>query len=217
MKSMKEIAVIGLGKFGISIAEAYSKAGGMVLAIDKDEEKVQEIADKVTYAVRADVADVDVVRTLGLSNVDVVVVAITDNLEASVMATILSKEEGVPYVIVKAQNEVHAKVLTKVGADRIVFPEQEMGIRIARNLKIDYLIDVVDLSEDYSIIEAKTPKAWIGKNLTQIDPRKKYGINVIACRYDEKVEVNISPEMALTEDMMLIVIGENEQMDRVFF
>lgn len=213
---MKEIAVIGLGKFGRSVAKAYSEAGGMVLAIDMDEEKVQEIAAEVTYAVRADVTEADVVRTLGLSNVDVAVVAITDSLEASVMATILSKEEGVPYVMAKAQNEVHARVLKKVGADRIIFPEKEMGIRTARMIKMNHLIDIVDLSDNHSIIEVKTPENWIGKNLMQLDVRKKYGINVIGIRNNGKVEVNISPEMPFTKEMILIVIGENQQIDKVF-
>lgn len=213
---MKDIAVIGLGKFGSSVAKAYAGAGGNVLAIDNDDDKVQEIATQVTYAIKADVTDADVVRTLGLSNVDVAVVAITDNLEASVMATILSKEEGVPYVMAKAQNEVHAKVLRKVGADKIIFPEKEMGIRIARNLRIDHLMDLVDLSDRHSIIEVKTPKTWAGKNLMELDIRKKYGINIIGLRVNGSIEVNISPDMPLTEDMILIVIGENDRIDRVF-
>ena len=121
---MKDIAVIGLGKFGYSLAVAYAEEGGSVLAIDTDEEKVQEIADVVTYAARADVADPEVVKNLGLENVDIAVIAITNNMEAAVMATILSKELGVPEVIAKANNEIHAKVLTKVGADRVIFPEK---------------------------------------------------------------------------------------------
>lgn len=215
-KRMKEIAVIGLGKFGSSVARAYAEAGGNVLAIDNDEEKIQEISTFVTYAVKADVTDADVVRTLGLSNIDVAVVAITDNLEASVMATILSKEEGVPYVMAKVQNEVHAKVLRKVGADKLIFPEKEMGIRIAKNIQIDHLMDLVDLSDRHSIIEMRTPTGWIGKNLKELDIRKKYGINIIGIRMSGSIEVNISPEMPLSESMILIVIGENDRIDRVF-
>lgn len=213
---MKEIAVIGLGKFGSSVAKAYAQAGGNVLAIDNDEEKIQEISTFVTYAVRADVTDADVVRTLGLSNVDVAVVAITDSLEASVMATILSKEEGVPYVMAKAQNEVHAKVLKKVGADKLIFPEKEMGIRIAKNIQLNLLMDLVDLSDKYSIIEIKTPTGWIGKNLKELDVRRKYGINIIGLRVDNSIEVNISPDMPLAENMVLIVIGDNDRINRAF-
>lgn len=213
---MKEIAVIGLGKFGSSVAKAYAQAGGNVLAIDNDEEKIQEISTFVTYAVKADVTDADVVRTLGLSNVDVAVVAITDSLEASVMATILSKEEGVPYVMAKVQNEVHAKVLRKVGADKLIFPEKEMGIRIAKNIQLNLFMDLVDLSDRHSIIEIKTPKGWTGKNLKELDARKKYGINIIGLKVNGSIEVNISPEMPLTENMVLIVIGENDRINRVF-
>lgn len=213
---MKEIAVIGLGKFGSSVAKAYAQAGGNVLAIDNDEEKIQEISTFVTYAVKADVTDADVVRTLGLSNVDVAVVAITDSLEASVMATILSKEEGVPYVMAKVQNEVHAKVLRKVGADKLIFPEKEMGIRIAKNIQLNLFMDLVDLSDRHSIIEIKTPKDWMGKNLKELDVRKKYGINIIGLKVNGSIEVNISPEMPLAENMVLIVIGENDRINRVF-
>ncbi len=213
---MKEIAVIGLGKFGSSVAKAYAQAGGNVLAIDNDEEKIQEISTFVTYAVKADVTDADVVRTLGLSNVDVAVVAITDSLEASVMATILSKEEGVPYVMAKAQNEVHAKVLKKVGADKLIFPEKEMGIRIAKNIQLNLFMDLVDLSDRHSIIEIKAPKGWIGKNLKELDVRKKYGINIIGLKENGSIEVNISPDMLLEENMVLIVIGENDRINRVF-
>ena len=213
---MKEIAVIGLGKFGSSVAKAYSQAGGNVLAIDNDEEKIQEISTFVTYAVKADVTDADVVRTLGLSNVDVAVVAIAESLEASVMATILSKEEGVPYVMAKAQNEVHAKVLRKVGADKIIFPEKEMGIRIAKNIQMNLFMDLVDLSDKHSIIEIKIPEGWIGKNLKELDVRKKYGINIIGLKVNDSIEVNISPDMPLTENMVLIVVGENDRIDRVF-
>ncbi|NLL93217.1 MAG: TrkA family potassium uptake protein [Clostridiales bacterium] len=213
---MKEIAVIGLGKFGVSVATAYAREGGSVLAIDIDEDKIQEIADEVTYAVRADVSEPDVVRNLGLENVDVAIIAISDNLEASVMATILSKEVGVPQVIVKAQNDVHAKVLTKVGADRIVFPEKEFGVKIARNIAMTHFRDIIDLKEDYSIVEATVPKSWVGKNLTELNPRKKYGLNVIAIRNGEKLTVNLDPVESFTADSTLVVIGRNELISKVF-
>lgn len=213
---MKEIAVIGLGKFGVSVATAYAREGGSVLAIDIDEDKIQEIADEVTYAVRADVSEPDVVRNLGLENVDVAIIAISDNLEASVMATILSKEVGVPQVIVKAQNDVHAKVLTKVGADRIVFPEKEFGVKIARNIAMTHFRDIIDLKDDYSIVEATVPKSWVGKNLTELNPRKKYGLNVIAIRNGEKLTVNLDPVESFTADSTLVVIGRNELISKVF-
>lgn len=214
--NMKEIAVIGLGKFGESVARTYSEAGGMVLAIDKNSDRVQEIESKVTYAVKADVTDADVVRKLGLSNMDVVVVAITSNLDAAVMATILSKEEGVPFVLAKAQNEIHAKVLEKVGADKIIFPEKESGARVSRQLRVDNLMDLVDLSDDHSIVEVPVPKSWVGKSLIEVDVRRQYGLNIIGCRRDGRIDVNISPSKPFTDDMLLIIIGENKQIDKVF-
>ncbi len=213
---MKQIAVIGLGKFGVSLATAYSKEGGTVLAIDRDGDKVQDIANIVTYAIKADVSDPEVVRNIGLENVDIAVVSISDNLEASVMATILSKELGVPEVIAKAQNDVHAKVLKKVGADKIIFPEKDMGIKLAKSLSLTHFKDIIDIRDDYSIIEAVAPKSWIGKNLTEINPRKKYGFNVIAVRNEDKLTVNLDPLENFNKDDTLIVIGRNEVMSKVF-
>ncbi|MDE6697907.1 MAG: TrkA family potassium uptake protein [Lachnospiraceae bacterium] len=213
---MKDIAVIGLGKFGYSLAVAYAEEGGSVLAIDTDEEKVQEIADVVTYAARADVADPEVVKNLGLENVDIAVIAITNNMEAAVMATILSKELGVPEVIAKANNEIHAKVLTKVGADRVIFPEKDMGIKLAKNISLSKFTDIIDLKDDFSIIETKVPKNWVGKNLSELNPRKKYGFNVIAMRDGERLLVNLDPLEPFRQDTSIIVIGRNNLIEKVF-
>jgi len=213
---MKDIAVIGLGKFGQSVATTYSKSGGNVIAIDSDEEKVQEVADIVTYAVKADITDVDVVKNLGLSNVEVAVIAISDNLEASVMAVILCKEEGVPYIVAKAQNEIHGRVLKKVGADNIVYPEKEMGYRLARTFKVDNLIDMVDLSEEFSIIEIRTPKEWVGKSLIELNVRKKYDINIIAVKCGGEIDVTMDPNRAFREESSLVIIGRNDLIDKTF-
>lgn len=215
---MRDIAVIGLGKFGISVAINYSKRGGNVMAIDKDETKVQDVADFVTYAVKADVTDPDVVKKLGLEKMDVVIVALTDSLEASVMVTILSKEMGVPFIIVKAQNEMHAKILEKVGADKIIFPEKEMGMRIARNMAANSMADIVELGDDYSIVEAEIPEGWVGKNLIELNPRKKFGFNVIAKKTNEKehIEANLDPNTPFKKGEHIIVIGRNDKLDDIF-
>ena len=216
---MRDIAVIGLGKFGLSVAINYSRRGGNVLAIDKDEVKVQDVADIVTYAVKADVTDSDVVKKIGLEKMDAVIVALTDSLEASVMATILSKELGVPYVLVKAQSEMHAKVLEKVGADKIIFPEKEMGMRIARNMAANSMADIVELGNDYSIVEAEVPEKWIGKNLIELNPRQRMGFNVIAKKTGkgkENIEANIDPNTPFEQGEHIIVIGRNEDLDNVF-
>lgn len=216
---MKDIAVIGLGKFGVSVALNYSKRGGNVLAIDRDITRVQDIADFVTSAVRADMTDQDVVENLGLEKMDVVVIAITDSMEASVMATILAKEQGVPLVIVKAKNEMHAKVLEKVGADKIIFPEKEMGMRIARNLATHCMEDIVELGDDYSIVEAEVPGNWIGKNLIDLNPRKKFGFNVIAKKAGsnaKEIVANLDPAIKFMAGEHIIIIGKNEDLDKVF-
>ena len=216
---MRDVAVIGLGKFGVSVAIHYSEHGGNVLAIDKDETKVQDVADYVTCAIKADVTDPDVVKNLGLEKMDVVIVALTDSLEASVMVTILSKEMGVPHVLVKAQSEIHARVLEKVGADKIIFPEKEMGIRIARNMAANSMADIVDIGDDYSIVEAEVPEDWVGKNLIELNPRKKFGFNVIAKKIGkerEHIEANLDPTTPFVKGDHIIVIGRNDKLDDIF-
>lgn len=213
---MKDIAVIGLGNFGYSVATEYSKEGGNVLAIDINEEKIQEIADIATYAVRADVTEPGVISNVGLENVDTAIIAISNNMEASVMATIISKELGVPQVIAKANNDIHAKVLRKVGADKVVFPEKDMGLKLARNLSLSRFKDIIDLQEDYSIVEVQLPKSWVGKNLSELNPRKKYGFNVIASRGEHILNVNLDPFEPFTENETIIVIGKNELIQKVF-
>lgn len=213
---MKDIAVIGLGKFGVSVARKYMEMGGNVLAIDDDAEKVKDISDFVTYAVKADVTDADVVKTLGLSNMDAVVIAITDNMEATIMAIILAKEEGVPLVIAKCRSEVHEKVLKKVGADLVVFPEREMGLKVARRLAVDNLVELVDLSDNYCIAEVKIPKNWEGKNLIELNLRKKYGINVVGEKDGDKINSSLNPESPFGPGCTLIVIGEKEIIEKIF-
>lgn len=217
--NMRDIAVIGLGKFGVSVAVNYAARGGNVLAIDRDEVRVQEVADFVTSAVKADMTDGEVVSKLGLDRMDAVVIAVTDSMEASVMATILAKEQGVPLVIVKAKNDIHAKVLEKVGADKIIFPEKEMGMRIARNLAANSMQDIVELGADYSIVEAEVPAKWVGKNLIELNPRKKFGFNVIAKKSGAdagQIVANLDPAIKFLAGEHIIIIGKNENLDKIF-
>ena len=213
---MKEIAVIGLGKFGMSVAKKYSQVGGNVLAIDSDEDKVQEISDFVTYAVKADMMDQDSVKAIGLSDMDVVVVALTDNMEAAVMAVLLAKEAGVPKVIAKCRNELHETVLRKVGADAVIFPEREMGLKIARRLAVNNLEELVELSDNFCVAEGKIPKSWIGKNLIQLNLRKKYGLNVVGIKKDGKINSFVEPDTPLEERTIVIVIGEDHVIEKIF-
>ncbi len=207
--------VFGLGKFGRSIATTFAENGKEVLAIDADEEIVQDISDTVTHAVRADVTDEDALKSLGVGNFDVAVVAISNNLQASIMATILAKEMGVDLVVAKAQNDVHKRVLEKVGADRVVFPEREIGVRIANNLMSENFVDFIELSEDYSIVELEVIDMWIGKSLKELNMRVNYGINVMAIKKAEQLSITPGPNLVLEENDVLIVIGSNADLRKI--
>lgn len=210
----KEFAVFGLGEFGRSVALTLAKNGCEVMAIDSSSEKVQDIADSVTHAVKADATDMDVVRSLGLNNLDAVVIAIGNNLEASIMATIISKECGVPYVLAKASNDIHAAVLRKVGADEIIYPEKAMGVRTARNLMSGNFLDFIELSKSFSMVEITPPPSWVGKSLRELDLRKK-GLNVIACKQGDNVITQLDPDTVLREGDDFIIVGQNEALNRI--
>lgn len=211
----KEFAVFGLGEFGKSVALHMEQGGCEVLAVDNSEEKVQDIADYVTQAVRADVRDPEVVRSLGIKNMDGVVVAISDNLEASIMATIIAKECGVPYILAKAKNEVQATVLKKIGADEIIFPERAMGVRTAMNMISGNFLDLVDLSADFSIVEVPVPKAWLGKNLRELRLRDQMGLNIIARKTGEDLEFNLHPDDIMSAGEHYIIAGENHSLEKL--
>ncbi len=211
----KEFVVFGLGRFGMSVARTLAASGYEVMAVDYKEENVQEISEYVTQAVRADISDVEVVRSLGIESMDVAIVAIASNMESSIMATILAKEAGIPYVVAKANSDMHAKVLLKVGADKIVFPEREMGERIAKNLISGNFIDMVELGDDFSMVEMAPPSAWVGKSLRDLNIRHHYGINVIAKKVGEKVDINMNPDEPIEDDAILIIIGDNKRLNKV--
>jgi len=200
MKNINSYAVIGMGRFGSSVAKELTKSGADVLAIDSNEEKVRSVAEFVTQAVKADITDAETVSALGLGNMDAVIVAVTRSMDASILATISAKENGAPYVIAKAMDEMHAKILAKVGADRVIIPEKESGVRIARNLINGNFLDFYELSDHISMVEIAVKKEWVGKNLRQLDFRREYGVNVIAYdAVDEELIVNIPPDMPLKE------------------
>ncbi len=211
----KEFVVFGLGRFGMSVARTLATMGCEVMVVDSKEELVQDISEYVTQAVRADVSDAEVIRSLGIENMDVAIVGIASNMEASIMATILAKEAGVPYVVAKANSDMHAKVLRKVGADKIVFPEREMGERIAKNLISGNFIDMVELSDDFSMVEMAPPSEWVGKSLRELDIRQHYGINVIAKKIGDKMDINMNPDEPIECEAILIIIGDNKRLNRV--
>lgn len=204
----RQFAVLGLGKFGKSVAMTLANAGYEVIAVDDDEERVNEVADQVTYAIRADVTEQGVLENLGIKNVDAVVVAMALDLGTSVMTTIRAKEVGAKYVVAKASDTMHGNILKKVGADEVVYPEKAMGARIAKKLISNNFLDLYELSKTFSMVEIKVPMQWAGRTLIELDLRKK-GINVIGLIEGEKVTVNIDPTMPLPLDETLIIVAEN--------
>lgn len=208
----KTYAVFGLGRYGIAVARELVSNGVEVIAVDMDERIVNAAADELPICKCADITDPEVIRQLGISNVDVVIVAMANNLEASVMAVTLCKEIGVKTVIAKSANEMHQKILNRVGADKVVFPENESGIRLAKNLLSSGFVDMVSLAKNVSIIELDVKPDWVGNNLIELNLRKKYSINVVAVRKGESVSVDIDPYAPLQADDKLIVIANTEKL-----
>lgn len=211
----KSFVVYGLGKFGYSVAVSLAKNGCEVLAVDIDGDLVEDIANDVTLAVRANVKDPDVYRSLGIRNMDGAVVAVSGDMEASIMATILSKEAGIPYVLAKAGSETHAEVLKRVGADQVILPEREMGSRIARNMVFGKFVDTFELSATYSMVELEVPDSWIGKNLRELDVRRRYGVNVIAVREGERINANMDPDEPLAPHQIILTVGNNDDLKKI--
>ena len=215
MDMKKTYAVFGLGRYGIAVARELVSNGMEVIAVDSDERIVNAAADELPICKCADITDPDVIRQLGISNVDVVIIAMANNLEASVMAVTLCKEIGVKTVIAKCGNEMHQKILGRVGADKVVFPENESGIRLARNLLSSGFVDMVSLARNVSMIELDIRKEWVGKNLIQLNLRKKYSINVVAVRREDMVRVDIDPNAPLHGEDKLIVIANTEKLAKL--
>ncbi len=206
----KQYAVLGLGRFGESVAIELSNNGYDVLAIDNSETIIQHISEYVRFAVKADVTDIDTLRSLGLGNFDVAIIGIGTDMDSSIMATLLAKELGVKTVIAKAHGSMHEKILKKIGADRVIFPEREMGQRIANNLMSGNIVDYLELSQDHSIVEIEILEEWIGKSLIELDFRNTYGVNVVGLKRGDKIKVAIDPNEAFKEEDIVIVIGSND-------
>ena len=211
----KTYAVFGLGRYGTAVARELVANGMEVIAVDTEQRIVNAVADDLPICKCADITDPEVIRQLGIANVDVVIVAMANNLEASVMAVTLCKEAGVPTVIAKCANEMHQKILTRVGADKVVFPENESGIRLAKNLLSSGFVDMVSLAKNVSMIELDVKSEWVGKNLIELNLRKKYSINVVALRKGDAVSVDIDPHAALLESDKLIVIANTEKLAKL--
>lgn len=215
MSINKSYAVFGLGRYGAAVATELVKSGAEVLAVDKNEKFVSAVAPFVPLCKCADVTDPDVIKQLGIANIDVVIVAMASSLEASVMAIMLCKEAGVPEVIVKCGDEMHRKIFLRVGADQVVFPEHESGIRLAKNLLSAGFVDIIELAENVSMVELDVKPEWVGKNLLELNLRKKYGINIVAIKRGNSVSTTIDPELPFESDMGLIVIANTSKLGKL--
>ena len=203
----KTYAVFGLGRYGIAVARELIDNGMEVIAVDADQKIVNDAAAYLPVCKCADVTDSEVIERLGIGNIDTVIVCMASSLESSVMAITLCKEAGVKNVIAKCGNEMHQKILLRVGADQVVFPENESGIRLAKNLLSSGFVDMIALSKDISMVEIDVKNEWVGKNLIELNLRKKYGFNIVAIKKSGKVNVNINPEQVLDTETTLIIIG----------
>ncbi len=212
MKKKKTYAVFGLGRYGQAVATELVEGGMEVLAVDIHQEIVNDLAAKLPICKCADVSDPEVIARLGIADIDTVIVCMASNLEASVMAITLCKEAGVKNVVAKCATEMHQKILLRVGADEVVFPEKESGVRLAKNLLSSGFIDMISLSKDTSMVEIEVKPEWVGKNLIELNLRKKYGFNIVALREDKKVTVDIDPEVPLEKDVTLIVFANTTKL-----
>ncbi|MBF4501762.1 TrkA family potassium uptake protein [Savagea sp. SN6] len=205
----KEFAVIGLGRLGGSIVQELVALGASVMAIDIDSEKVDEFAQIATQAVVADTTDESVLRSLGIRNFEHVVVAIGENIQASILTTLILKEIGVPRITVKAQNDHHEKVLLKIGADQVVHPERDMGRRMANNMLSNNILDYLELSDEYSIVEVQANRELVGHTLIDLDIRAQYGINIVAIKRDNHLLVSPQAIERIKDGDILVVIGSD--------
>lgn len=210
----REFAVIGLGRFGGSILNELCMEGMQVLAIDLDEDKINEYKDIASYSVIADSTDEATLQELGVNNVDHVIVSIGDDIEASILTTVILSELGVKRITVKAKNDYHGKILKKIGADQVVHPERDMGKRIAHNIISNNILDYLELSKEHSIVEVKASKSMIGKTLIDLDIRAKYGCNVVAIKQNHDINVSPMATQEITYDDILIVIGSNKDITK---
>lgn len=215
MQKKKTYAVFGLGRYGTAVAKELVNNGMEVIAVDMDQKIVTEAAAYLPVCKCGDITDAEVIDRLGIANIDTVIICMACNLEASVMAVTLCKEVGVPTVIAKCANEMHQKILLRVGADEVVFPENESGIRLAKNLLSSGFIDMISLSQEVSIVEVDVREEWVGKNLIELNLRKKYGFNIVAIRTGQQVSVNIDPQQLLRPEMTLIVIANTSKLVRL--
>ncbi len=212
---MRSYVVVGLGRFGQEIARLFSEMGCEVLAMDVRSELVQQIANDVTQAVVADAQDKGVLKALGVQEMDCAVIAIGDDLAASVLATMNMKELGIPQVVCKAHDDTHRRVLEKLGADRVVIPEKEYAARLAQSLASTNILDYIELSPDYGIAEVPAPASWHGKTLRELNVRAKLGLNILAVRRGNGIDVSPAADFAVESGDVVVVLGNSAALEKV--
>ena len=212
---MKQFVVIGLGRFGSSVATTLAEKGYDVLAIDKKEELVEEISNVVTHSVQADATDEDALKSLGVNNFDIGIVSIGDNIHGNILATLILKELGVPNVVVKAQDSMHGKLLSKIGADKVVYPERDMGARVANNLISANVLDHIELAPGYNIAEVIASDNLIGRSLKELDLRQKFGVNVLAIKTENGINISPNASDVLNNGDVLVVMGQEDSIEQL--
>ncbi len=215
MSIHKTYAVLGLGRYGRAVAEELVNNGAEVLAVDIDINTVNNAIETIPVCKCADITEPETIKRLGISNIDVVIIAMASCLESSVMAVALCKEAGVKNVIVKCSSEMHQKILTRIGADKVIFPEKESGIRLAKNLLTSGFSEMIELSDEVSMLELDVKDEWVGKNLIELSLRKKYSINVVAIKDNNEINTAVDPSIALKKGMELIVIANKSKLQKL--
>ncbi|WP_296113772.1 TrkA family potassium uptake protein [uncultured Anaerococcus sp.] len=213
--SEKSVLVLGLGRFGSALAKKLYEKNVEVMVVDRDYTKVQKIADQVTYSAQADMTDVGAMKELGIKNFDIAVIATGSNIEASIEATLLCKDAGITTVIAKATTLTHERILKKIGADRIIFPEFDSGERLARVISGSNLLEFIEFSNEFSLAEVRVHKSWVGKNLIDLDFRQEYKLNVVAFERGGKTIVNPSPYTEIEKNDLIVLLGNKEDVERV--
>lgn len=214
-REKKQYVVIGMDRFGKSVAVNLEKNGCMVLAVDKDQKKINQISEYVTAALCLDITDEEATKDLGFHNFDGAIVSLANHLDVAVLATVIIKEQGIPLVVAEAYDNIQGKVLEKVGVDRVIYSEQEMGIHLANNLAFEHLIDSVDLSADYTIAEIQLPGKFVGKTLIDLNLRRKHEINVIAIKRDNHIDITPLADKPLLKNDILVIIGRKEKVNQL--
>lgn len=215
MKINNSYAVLGLGRYGYAVAKELVESGAEVLVVDSNEELINNVVSEFPLCKCADITDADAIEQLGISNIDTVIIAVASHLETSVMATTLCKDMGVKTVITKCSNEMQCRILSKVGADKVVLPEYESGIRLAKNLLSSGFVDILELTSNVSLVEIAVKPEWVGQNLIELNLRKKYSINVIAIQHDNDVTTEIDPNKPLEQTMKLIVVANRNKLEKL--